>query len=280
MDLATEAADGHRWMTQLWPAEAPTSALLWLPALGVPASKYARWGEALAATGITVAVHEWRGNGSSSLRASRRCDWGYRDLLTIDLPASLAAAQAAAPDLKWIIGGHSLGGQLAAIAAGMTPAHYVALLLVATGVPDHRLFPWRQRVAVQLFVSMVPLITRVFGIFPGEHLKWAGREAATLMREWAETARRGDYRRVALDRDAEEALGDWRGPVLGLQFTEDWFAPTASLDGLVAKLGQGPRQRDTFDRERLGDTPDHFRWMKSPDAVAMTVSGWSRAQFL
>lgn len=280
MDIATEAADGHRWVTQVWPAEAASSALFWIPALGVPASKYARWAQALAAKGITVAVHEWRGNGSSSLRPTRRCDWGYQELIEVDMPASVAAAKAVAPGLTWVIGGHSLGGQLAALAAGLTPSAYAGLVLVATGVPDFRLFPLKQRLAVQAFVSIVPAITRVFGTFPGDHLQWAGREAATLMREWAQTARRGNYRGVALSRDAEAAMADWRGPVLGLQFTDDWLAPTASLDGLIAKLGTGSRQREIFNRTRLGDTPDHFRWMKSPDAVATVVSAWSRAQFL
>ena len=35
----------------------------------------------LAAQGIAVFVHEWRGNGSSTQRAGRRQDWGYRELL-------------------------------------------------------------------------------------------------------------------------------------------------------------------------------------------------------
>jgi predicted alpha/beta hydrolase len=280
MDIDTQAVDGHRWTTRCWPAATPTLGLLWIPALGVPAIKYERFALALAGRGITVAVHEWRGNDTSSLRPSRRCDWGYRELVQVDMPASLAAARAASPGLRWLIGGHSLGGQLAAIEAGLHPDEFAGLVLVATGVPAYRLFPPMQRAGVYAFSLLVPVLTRIFGMFPGDRLNWAGKEAATLMRQWAGTARRGDYRGVGLDRDAEHVLGDWRGPVLGLGFSEDWLASDAALDALIDKLGSGHRQRERFDRAALGDTADHFRWMKSPDAVAAAVSAWSAAQSL
>ncbi len=57
---------------------APIARLLWLPALGVAARHYLPLAQALAAKGVAVYLHEWRGNGGSSLRPSRALDWGYR----------------------------------------------------------------------------------------------------------------------------------------------------------------------------------------------------------
>ena len=66
-------------------------SLLWLPALGVAARHYLPLAQALARRDTAVFLHEWRGHGSSSLRAGRGCDWGYRELLQLDLAASEAA---------------------------------------------------------------------------------------------------------------------------------------------------------------------------------------------
>ena len=117
------AADGHRWTLLARAPQRPRARLLWLPALGVAARHYLPLAEALAARGVDTRLHEWRGNGSSSLRASRTQDWGYRELLALDLPASVATLPVDGVPL--LLGGHSLGGQLACCFGGLHP-HAVA----------------------------------------------------------------------------------------------------------------------------------------------------------
>jgi predicted alpha/beta hydrolase len=280
MDIATQAADGHRWTLRLYPADEPAAGLLWIPALGVPAGKYARMALSLASRGITVAVHEWRGNDSSSLRPSRACDWGYRELLTLDIPASFAQARDNARETQWFVGGHSLGGQLAALYLALFPSAASGLVLAATGVPYAGTFRGGQRLAISLFAHLVPLITRVFGYFPGDRLNWAGREAALLMRQWSGTVRTGRYDNLDLSTDAETALKKLAKPALGVRFSNDWLVPAASLDALFGKMGAGNHACEIFDEARLGDRADHFRWMKNPDAVAGVIADWIKRQSL
>jgi predicted alpha/beta hydrolase len=276
MEIEVEAADGHRFALHWHPACARGGpALLFLPALAVPANRYERFAQALNTQGVSVALPDWRGLASSSLRASRQVDWGYRELLEFDLAAVRAALEAHAPGERWAIGGHSLGGQLAALAAALAPRDYGALVLVATGVPDANLFPPRDRWGVRLFARAIPVITAMFGHFPGRALRWAGRESRTLMRQWAGTVRSGDYRGVGIDH-AEERLHALELPVLGLRFTDDWLASEASLRALVDKLGGGPRTFEAIDGARLGDRPDHFRWLKAPAVPAALIAGWLR----
>jgi predicted alpha/beta hydrolase len=248
--------------------------------LGVPASKYERVALSLATRGITVAVHEWRGNDSSSLRPSRKCDWGYRELLMLDIPASLAQARENAPGTPWLIGGHSLGGQIAAVYLGLFPQEASGLVLAATGVPYAGTFRGRRRLAIVVFARLVPLITRVFGYFPGDRLNWAGREAALLMRQWSGTVRTGRYDNLDLPADAETALTKLMKPMLGVRFANDWLVPAASLDALFGKMGTGVHEREIFDESRLGDRADHFRWMKNPDPVTNVIAGWIKRQSL
>src|SRR6187402_450669 len=94
-DIPLRSNDGHAWSLLARIPDRPRASLLWLPAMGVAARHYLPFAEALAARGVAMFVHEWRGNGSSTLRAVRVQDWGYRELLTTDLPASEVAVEAA-----------------------------------------------------------------------------------------------------------------------------------------------------------------------------------------
>lgn len=268
------AVDGHRSDLRVFRAAPGSPGVFWLPALGVPASKYDTFARALVDEGVACAVHEWRGHGSSSLRARRGVDWGYRELLVHDLPTAIAALDAGT---RWYFGGHSLGGQFAALAAARQPHRSAGLALVATGLPHAQTFEGRQRLGVRLFASVLPALTRMAGYYPGHRLGFAGREAGQLMRDWAGTVRTGRYDAYGHRERMEVALAALDQPVLGLRLAHDWLVPAASLQALLDKLGSGAKQVELFDDARLGARADHFRWMRQPQAVAASIARWIRA---
>src|SRR5687768_13204471 len=84
--LPLEAADGARWELRLQrPAVAVRAPVLCVPAMGVPARFYAPLQAELARAGFLAAVTELRGHGTSTVRAGRRVDFGYHELLSLDL---------------------------------------------------------------------------------------------------------------------------------------------------------------------------------------------------
>lgn len=244
--------------------------LYWLPALGVAARNYVPFAQALAERGIAVALHEWRGAGSSNRRASRRVDWGYRELLLADLPAGLAALRMRFGDGRVTLGGHSLGGQIAVLHAGLQPGAVVRLLLVASGSPWWPCFH-RPRL-VQAACFAVPLIARVLGWFPGRRLGFGGNEARGVMIDWARSARSGRYVVEGGGRDLEARLGDISLPVHAWRFADDWLAPAASLDWLLDKLPKASRRVSVVDAAALGTKADHFSWMRAPEQLAALVA--------
>lgn len=268
------ASDGHASCLRLHRSGAGAPGLLWLPALGVPAQKYDAFGRALADAGIHCAVHEWRGIGTSSLRARRGIDWGYRELLQRDLPASLAALDGTG---RWYFGGHSLGGQFAAMAAARQPAACAGLVLLATGVPHASTFSGRQRLGIGLFARVLPPLTALAGYYPGHRLGFAGREAGQLMRDWAATVRSGRYLHYGDAGDLDTALSRLHKPALGIHMAHDWLVPQASLRALMSRLGGGEQRTELFDDTRLGTCADHFGWMRQPGAVAGAIADWIRA---
>lgn len=272
-ELDIHSSDGHHSRLRMHDVSSSGPGLLFMPALGVPAQKYDAFGQALAAAGVVCAVHEWRGMGSSSQRAARGVDWGYRELLQRDIPASLAALD---PARRWLIGGHSLGGQLAALAAAQQPERFAGLVLLATGLPHGRTFRGRQRLGVGLFARVLPALTAAVGSYPGERLGFAGREAGGVMRDWAATVRSGRYLAYGNTEPMDTALARLALPVLALRLTRDWLVPEASLAALLAKLGPGDRRLEIFDDARLGAQADHFKWMRAPAAIADVIAGWAK----
>lgn len=274
---ASTSADTRRGGLTVVAGHEPRVGLLWLPALGVAARHYLPMAQALAECGVTVALHEWRGTGTSSVRASRRCDWGYRELLDIDLPESFARAGAQQGGLTWFVGGHSIGGQFAALFAALRPDEVRGVLLVATGVPDWRKYPRRQQGLLRLAFALVRPITAVFGYFPGRRLGFGGNEARTLMRDWAHSGRTGKYAPPTVRADLESALAAFDGAVFAAQLADDALCPATSLEGLLAKMPRATVEREHFADERFDNRQaTHFSWMKASTPIVSAVDAWLR----
>lgn len=266
-ELALQGEDGHRWQLLARIPLQPRAALLWLPALGVAAKHYLPLADAMAARGVAVFVHEWRGNGSSSLRPNRTNDWGYRELLTHDLPCSEAAIAERLPGLDLIFGGHSLGGQLACCRLALASNAAQRLWLVASGAPYWRAFPPPTRYGLPLVYQFLPWLADRLGTLPGRRLGFGGEEARGLIRDWARSALSGRYAAAGVDIDIEAAMGALAIEVHAVVMDGDWLVPEPSLRFLLSKLRHSRTTIDVLGEAALGTRTDHFSWMKQPEAV-------------
>ena len=273
LEIPLTADDGHRYsLIARIPPQAQAS-LLWLPPLGVAARHYLPLAEALAAHGVAVFLHELRGNGSSNLRASRRVDWGYRQILAADIACSDAAMAAQAPATTRILGGHSIGAQFAACYLALHPQAFQTLWLVASGSPYWRNFPAPKRYVFPFAYQFVPWIADLRGSLPGRQLGFGGDEARSLMRDWARVGLSNRYAAAGMDIDLEAALARVSVEIRAVLMSRDWFAPRRSMQALLDKLPRSTSSLTTLDRNALGVTADHFAWMKQPQAVVDALLG-------
>jgi predicted alpha/beta hydrolase len=277
MVIPVAVADGSRFeLLCAQPAGGWRRLLYWIPAMGIPARHYLPLAEALAAHGVAVAVHEWRGIGSSNRRAGRACDWGYRELLQDDLPAGLAALRARWPQATCWLGGHSLGGQLGSLYASLHPAEFAGLLLVASGAPYWRRF--RHGWLIGAAYVLAPWLAGLLGYLPGRRIGFGGNEARGVIADWSRTGRTGCYAAAGMTQDFEQQLAALQLPLLALRLRDDWLGPQASLDWLLGKLGPGERSVDVITPQELGGPADHFGWMKMPVPIAACIARWLAAQ--
>lgn len=269
--IDVHAEDGHSWQLLAVIPEQPTGRLFWLPAMGVAARHYLVFAQELAAQGIAVFVHDWRGIGSSSLRPARGVDWGYREVLIRDLPASEAVIARHLDGLPRSIGGHSLGGQLACCHLGLAPESASRLWLVASGSPYWRAFPPRSKWWLPMAYRFLPWLADRRGFLPGRSVGFGGNEACRLIHDWARSALSGRYAAQGLTVDLEAAMQQLVVEAHAVALTEDWMAPASSTQYLLSKLPRSRYRIESLDRHALGVRAGHFEWMKQPQAVVRSL---------
>ena len=270
--IALASDDGHRWTLCAHVPASPRAALLWLPALGVAARHYQPFAEALAVHGIATFLHEWRGHGSSSLRASHECNWAYRELLEHDIPTSQRAMAERLPGVRTILGGHSLGGQLSACRLALSPDSADRLWLVGSGAPFPSVFDWKLRLGLPPLLRLAPWLAQRFGALPGRRIGFGGREARGVMRDWAGTGLAERYLIHSMDRDLNPFLERVTVPIDAVVLAQDAYAPAGSLHALADLMG-GALTLHRLDAQALPGHADHFRWMQRPQPVAAALAG-------
>ena len=118
--------------------------ILILPAMGVKASYYEPFVNQLIDNGLTAISADLRGLGLSSVRPSSKMDFGYLDMVE-DLKIITDTIKKQFPTQKIYGLGHSLGGQIAALAQAKYPKLLDGLILVAANSVYYKGWSGKQR---------------------------------------------------------------------------------------------------------------------------------------
>jgi predicted alpha/beta hydrolase len=262
-EIVLERAEGTRSTLTVWSTEDPAApVLLLVPAMGMPSSYYHRFGEAVAAAGAHLSLMELRGHESSGGRVpGRDYDFGYVELVA-DIADAVEATRKALPQAPVVLLGHSLGGQLGIMYAALHPGQLAGIVLIASSTPHWRSWaPWILPVGLGFVAA-----SKVLGYFPGQRVRFAGRESRGLIRDWTHLVRTG--RLVA----GEDGLARVGLPVLGISVEGDWLGPARAVEALLAKLPAATVERDHLDVNGI----DHFKWARRPEVVVPRIVAWAR----
>lgn len=269
-----DTASGYQVPVRFFHAESARANLVLMAALGISARFYVPLAEALHDIGLNVLLVEQRGHGDSALRPSRRVDFGFREALTEDVPVVMDWFEQRAPGLPLYLMGHSLGGHYAAITAGRFPDRVSGVIVAACGSPWTEGFSGATRRQLKLLLRIIPLCNLSLGYYPGDKVGFGGREARTLMTDWATLAKTNRYQAVGLGDDLEAGIADYTGPVLSIRMADDAYAPEAAMAAVTDKFERAPVSKHVVTAEQIGDRADHFRWVRKPEAVAEHVQAW------
>lgn len=246
-----------------------------LPAMGVAARQYDALAEALAKRNLSSIIVEPRGLGSSSIRASRKVDFGYFEMTEFDVPAALGKSAELFPHQTPVVFGHSLGGQLACLSLAQSPESFHKLILCASCAVDFRGWDFPVNLGLLLFTQLSALIARLCGYFPGHKLGFGGRTGRRVILDWARNSRTGNYVLENSQFDYEQNLPAVQADILAINFEHDKFAPPTATQKLLDKLGPISVTRKMITADQLGAKPaDHFRFLRHPEKIAELIESW------
>lgn len=263
-EVRIECRDGLVLRGHLWPGLGvePAGSVVINAATGVLARYYHPYARFLAASGFDVLTYDYRGIGQSrpaSLRGSgyRWRDWGEQDF---DAALRFMLNRRAVPGRSarqgtdgratdranagnagpLLVVGHSIGGFL----PGLSPnaGRIDRMLTMGAQYAYWRDYApeQRQKLFLKWHVAM-PLLTAVFGYFPGKRLGWLEDLPAGVAHEWS-------FRRARMERNhppaARQSVLDRfdavKAPILAIAMADDELGTLPAIRRTLAYYRHAP----------------------------------------
>lgn len=242
---------------------------------------YLRFADYLFANGFDVMTYDYRGIGESrpaSLKALKASwsDWG-----ALDFEAMLQRARREFPGQPIDVVGHSFGGCAVGLAASAGAIRRVATMGAqfaywrdyAPGLRWRMLGKWH---------VLMPLLTRLYGYFPGKRLGWMEDTPAGVVRDWATPHPRYEGRpsgrRLAAKRNGQP-FARVSAAVLAISLSDDPFGTVAAIERLLAYFSNSPRTHLRIAPQDIGETEvGHFAFFHSRFDTRLwpIILGWLR----
>ncbi len=224
-------------------------------ALGVSQRFYAPFCSWLAARGHTVMSFDLRGIGASLPQGQTPRDV-QADMLSwarVDFAAAVDGLCRITGAEQINLVGHSLGAQHPGMGLPATQARIAKLVSVAAGSGYWR--DWAapsRRLAPLMFHLAGPLLTPLFGYFPGKRLGMVGDLPAGVMRQFSRWCRHPEFAWGAQPELLLPSLHSARYPIRALSFSDDEAMTEATTRKLFAAHPNAPCTLEVITPQSMG----------------------------
>lgn len=263
--FSAAAADGTPVRGFLWRHDHPEPGrpvVIINPATAVRCRYYFRFADYLFRNGMDVVTYDYRGIGESRPGSLRGFAAGWRDWGAYDFEAILTCVSRQFPGQPVDVVAHSIGGVL----IGLAPSNGAIRRIFSVGAQYAH---WRDY-ASELWVPMIlrwhvvmPLLTAIFGYFPGKRLGWLEDVPAGVVRDWSRMGRHFDHSLSRGDAASAEAIrrqfAAVTAPILAVGASDDPFGTPVAIDRMLDCFPAAKKHHRRLDPARTGH-PDigHF----------------------
>ncbi|WP_374440544.1 alpha/beta hydrolase family protein [Pseudomonas panipatensis] len=269
---ALDNGNGQRIASQWYqPPGALQGAVLIAPAMGVEQRFYAAFASWLAERGYLTVTFDYLGIGQSHAGPLRKLRVDVLDWARHDCSAVLAALGEAAGDkpLYWI--GHSLGGQILPFVEGRARIQRAFSIASGSGYWRENAEQLRRR-AWLLWYAIAPLLTPLFGYFPGRRLGMVGDLPRGVIEQWRRWCLHPQY--ALGDGDAmRRSFAAVDTPIVSLSFTDDEMMSQRNTESLLSFYRGAPTVNTRIDPQQVGAPRiGHFGFFRAQFADSL----WTR----
>lgn len=245
------STDGYELAASWFPAAQPRGAVLISAGTGIRRQFYSRLAVYLQERGLSVMTYDYRGIGGSkrgSLRGFQadKLIWAERDMTAAW--AELGRRSGDAP-LYWF--GHSLGGQMPGLVAGIARARAVCTVGTGVGIWWKMLKPYRWFCLFVWYLYM-PLMTGLFGYAPARLIRQGQDLPKGAALQWSLWCRSKDYFGKHLGADRLERMAAVRARWWTIGFTDDPIANWATIPHMMRFYPKADMQFDMYTPGELG----------------------------
>lgn len=242
--VAFAAADGYVLHGTLWrhanAGDGGRPVVIVNPATSVCARYYARFAAYLHGHGFDVLTYDYRGIGASRPPSLKGFQAGWIDWGRLDFEAALGFVGAEFPGRPIHVVAHSVGGFLIGLAASSHRVSRVFSMGAQFAYWKDYVGHKRLRMLFKWHLVM-PLLTRLYGYFPGRRLGWMEDTPQGVVRDWTAPYPRFEdaWRRGALrlsDTERAELVARFaalRGQMLALSLSDDEFGTIPAIQRLL-----------------------------------------------
>lgn len=242
--------DGTPIATTFYVPGRPRGAVLLVGAMGVPQSFYAKFAQWLASEGFAAVTFDYRGMGASRRGSLREVDADIVTWAEQDVVAVLRELERRAPGAPVTWFGHSLGGQIIPFVRERGAVEKIITLGTGNGYWRYNVPALRRKVWLLWWVTY-PVLTPLFGYFPGRRLGMVGDLPRNVIRQWRTWCLQRDY--AAGDGPAVRELYEAvTTPITAFSFTDDEMMSEDSIRTIHELYLNAPRTMRRLAPDEIG----------------------------
>ena len=272
--FAVPAADGFMIGGAFWrhPGGGPVvrPVVVINPATSVRCRYYFRFANFLFEHGFDVIVYDYRGIGESRPATLRGFDAGWIDWGAQDFDAVLRYALSSFSGQPIQVVAHSVGGFI----LGLAKSNHRIQRIFTMGAQYAYRPDYAAGAKLQMFAKwhvVMPLLTVLFGYFPGKKLGWLEDTPKGVVRDWIfsrerfEDTWRGRSQAHYPDKETlVQQFGTVTAPTLAVSVTDDEFGTIPAIERLLAYFSRSDRTHLRISPQSIAEpTIGHFGFFDS-----------------